>query len=123
MHLVSERIPENLVHDGELPSPETMARFLKTLRSQEHIRERNCALVLSSTQGFFRHVTLPAMTVSELELNLPYEFRDFISDNPDDYIYDYGSTRWFGMKRAVSFAWSCLLQPCRRSLCRRIPSC
>lgn len=89
MHLVSERIPENLVHDGELPSPETMAKYLKNLRGQEHIREKNCALVLSSTQCFFRHVTLPAMTVSELELNLPYEFRDFISDNPDDYIYDY----------------------------------
>lgn len=89
IHLVSERMPENMVRDGELPSPETMAKYLKDLRSQEHIREKQCALVLGSAQVFFRHVTLPAMTVSELELNLPYEFRDFISDNPDDYVYDY----------------------------------
>ena len=89
IHLASSRMPENMVRDGELPSPETMAKFLKDMRSEEHIRERNCALVLGSSQVFFRHVTLPAMTVPELELNLPYEFRDFINDNPDDYVYDY----------------------------------
>ena len=89
IHLASERMPENMVRDGELPSPETMAKFLKGFRDGERIREKQCALVLSSSQVFFRHVTLPAMTIPELELNLPYEFRDFISDNPDDYVYDY----------------------------------
>lgn len=89
VHLVSSRMPENMVRDGELPSPETMAKYLKDLRSQENVRDRECALVLGAAQVFFRHVTLPAMTTSELLLNLPYEFRDFISDNPDDYVYDY----------------------------------
>ena len=89
MKLISSRMPENMVRDGEVASPETMAKFLKDVRAEEHLRERNCALVLSSTQVFFRHVTLPAMTVPELKLNLPYEFRDFINENPDDYVYDY----------------------------------
>lgn len=89
MHLVSSRMPENMVNDGEMASPETMARFLKAVRSEERLSEKNCALVLESSQVFFRHVTLPAMTVPELLLNLPYEFRDFISDNPEDYVYDY----------------------------------
>lgn len=89
MRLVSVRMPENMVRDGDIASPETMAHFLKEVRAQERIHEKNCALVLGSSQVFFRHVTLPAMTIPELTLNLPYEFRDFISDNPDDYIYDY----------------------------------
>ena len=89
VHLVSSRMPENMIRDGELPSPETMAKYLKDLRSQENVRDRECVLVLGAAQVFFRHVTLPAMTTSELMLNLPYEFRDFISDNPDDYVYDY----------------------------------
>lgn len=89
MHLMSNRMPENMVRDGEMASPETMAKYLKNIRSDERIRERNCALVLSAAQVFFRHVTLPAMTIPELELNLPYEFRDFITGNPEDYVYDY----------------------------------
>lgn len=89
MRLISTRMPENMVRDGEMASPETMAQFLKGVRESEHVRDRNCALVLNPSQTFFRHVTLPRMTVSELMLNLPYEFRDFISEDPDSYIYDY----------------------------------
>ena len=89
MRLVSVRMPENLARSGEVVSPEAMAKFLSGIRSSEGIRERNCALVLDTTQVFFRRVTLPPMTIAELKLNLPYEFRDFISENPDDYVYDY----------------------------------
>jgi len=89
MRLVSARMPENLVTDDGVASPETMSKFLRSVRESEHIRERKCALVLNTTQVYFRHVTLPPMTISELELNLPYEFRDFIQDNPEDYVYDY----------------------------------
>ena len=89
MRLVSSRMPDNIVRDGEVASPETMAKFLKMVRSEERIRERNCSLVLGSSQVFFRHISLPAMSTSELELNLPYEFRDFISDDPEGYLYDY----------------------------------
>ena len=89
IRVVSTRMPENMVRDGEVASPETMAQFLSTVRSEEHLRTKDCALVLNSMQAFFRHVTLPPMTVPELKLNLPYEFRDFISGDPDAYVYDY----------------------------------
>ena len=89
MRLISRRLPENMVRDGEVASPETMATFLRALRQEEGIRERACALVVNSSQAFFRHVTLPPMNVSELMLNLPYEFRDFIADDPESYVYDY----------------------------------
>lgn len=93
IRLISSRMPENLVrtgdHDGEVASPETMAQFLKELRSSERIREKNCALVLAPSQVYFRHVTLPPMNIGELLLNLPYEFRDFVTGDPSEYVYDY----------------------------------
>ncbi len=89
MRLISTRMPENMVRDGEVTTPETMAVFLKGVRESEHVRIRDCALVLNPSQAFFRHVTLPPMTISELMLNLPYEFRDFINNDPENYVYDY----------------------------------
>ena len=89
MRLISTRMPENMVRDGEVTTPETMAVFLKEVRESERVKDRDCALVLNPSQAFFRHVTLPPMTVSELMLNLPYEFRDFINNDPENYVYDY----------------------------------
>lgn len=89
MRLISRRMPENMVNSGEVTAPETMASFLKDVRTAEHIHDRDCVLVLAESQTYFRHVTLPAMTVGELELNLPYEFRDFITGDPSEYTYDY----------------------------------
>jgi type IV pilus assembly protein PilM len=93
MRLISTRMPSNLVRTNEqgseVASPETMAKFLKEVRAKEHVREKNCALVLAPGQVYFRHVTLPPMTVSELVLNLPYEFRDFVTGDPSSYVYDY----------------------------------
>lgn len=87
---VTARLPEDMIDtDGRITAPETLAQVLKEARSKDHVRPRNCAIVLASEQCFFRHVTLPAMSVEELKLNLPYEFRDYIDDDPSSYIYDY----------------------------------
>lgn len=90
VRLVSQRMPENLVKDdGEVAAPELMGQFLKQFKSSERVKGKDCSLVLGPEQAFFRHVTLPDMTESELLLNLPYEFRDYIIDDPDSYVYDY----------------------------------
>ena len=89
IRLLSARLPENTTENGRVISPETLAAFLREVRTSQHVREKDCTLVLSSSQAFFRHVTLPAMSESEVTLNLPYEFRDFISEDPGEYVYDY----------------------------------
>lgn len=89
IRLVSSRMPENMTTDGRVTSPETMASFLRQVRTGQHVREKSCTLVLSSSQAFFRHVSLPAMNESEVALNLPYEFRDFVEGDPGEYAYDY----------------------------------
>lgn len=33
---------------------------------------------------------MPVMTVDQLKVNLPYEFRDYITEDKDSYFYDYG---------------------------------
>lgn len=89
LRLVASRLPENMVNDGDVVAPSTMSQFLKDIRDTEHIRERDCCVVLNESQAFFRHVSLPPMNESELKINLPYEFRDFIDGDPSEYVYDY----------------------------------
>ncbi|MFZ2755323.1 MAG: pilus assembly protein PilM [Atopobiaceae bacterium] len=89
VHLVSNRLPENMVSSDDVVAPETMAEFLRGIRDKEQIKARDCAVVLAESNAYFRHVTLPAMTIEELKLNLPYEFRDYIDGDPTDYVYDY----------------------------------
>ncbi|MEG0779311.1 MAG: pilus assembly protein PilM [Oscillospiraceae bacterium] len=87
--LHTEAIPQNLVREGRIVSPEAMAEVLKTALKAEKISIKNCALVLPPEQVFIRRTTMPYMTVSQLELNLPYEFHDYIQKDKDMYFYDY----------------------------------
>ena len=86
---IVRRLPENIMGKDGLVSPRVIIEFLKRLRAEEHIHTRDASIVLTEQSTFFRHVTLPAMTVSELKVNLPFEFHDFISENPDGYVFDY----------------------------------
>jgi len=81
--------PENLIRDGLPVSPEAMAVFFKEAASREGLRSRAWALSLSPAQSFTRCVTVPKMNLEQLELNLPYEFRDYITQGKEKYQYDY----------------------------------
>ena len=43
----------------------------------------------SSGICFLRNVTMPEMTAEQLVYNLPYEFRDYITDELKKYVFDY----------------------------------
>lgn len=87
--LVSRALPENMMDEDDLIAPETLATIIAELRKTEHIKTRDAVLVLDDNSTFFRHVTLPPMSDAELKLNLPYEFRDYIDEDPGNYVYDY----------------------------------
>lgn len=91
--LVSEPLPDQLVRDGRVVSPEAMAAFLKETVKKHRLSARRCALVLPASQAFARRTLLPAMTLEQLQLNLPYEFRDYITEEKDKYFYDYAVLR------------------------------
>lgn len=87
--LAIEPLPDNLLREGRIVSPEAMSVFLRDAVRKHRIPGRHCALVLPSNVAFSKTVTMPAMSVEQLRLNLPYEFRDYISLEKDKYVYDY----------------------------------
>lgn len=87
--LVVENMPDSLVRDGRIISMEATAEFLKEVASKEKVNIHSCGVILPSAVAFTRTMTLPTMSEEHLKLNLPYEFRDFITQEKDKYYYDY----------------------------------
>ena len=89
VRLVSRVLPENIIGDDDVIAPQTLASLIADMRKEEHVKARDVVMVLGDNNSFFRHVTLPPMTDAELKINLPYEFRDYIYEDPGTYVYDY----------------------------------
>jgi len=89
LQIAVEEVPENLVKDGRIISFEAMSDLIRETAQKNRIKTRDCAFLLHDRETFTRRLTMPAMTVDELTLNLPYEFRDFITDEKEKYLYDY----------------------------------
>ena len=84
-----KRMPEDLVREGKITAPAAMVQFLTEMRKENGIRPGPCALVLPSQVVIGHQVTMPVMSESELMLNLPFEFRDFVGKDGAKYDYDY----------------------------------
>lgn len=87
--MVAEKMPEDLVREGRPTSSAAMVDFLKTTMKRHGVRGGSCAMVLPSQLVIAHHVTMPLMSESELRLNLPFEFRDFVGKDGAKYDYDY----------------------------------
>ena len=83
-------MPRRLMRDGRLVSPEAMGELLAQTMKKNGIRCSKAAIVFSDEAVIVRSVTLPLMTEDQLALNLPYEFRDYITGELKDYVFDYG---------------------------------
>lgn len=81
--------PDNLVKDGRIVSYEAMGDFLSEALKENKITGKSCAVVIPASHTFLRRITMAAMTVQQLEVNLPYEFRDYLTEGKDKYYYDY----------------------------------
>lgn len=84
-----ERLPENLMLDGKISSPDTMSEIIRNLRKEYKIPGGNAALVLPYRAVITNSFSMPPMTDGELKLNLPFEFRDFVGQDGSKYHYDY----------------------------------
>ena len=85
-------IPSDLIND-RFPFSEEVINILKKALKSYKIKAKNCALVLPSSLVFTRKVTMPYMTIPLLMSNLPYEFRDYIGDDKNQYFYDYAVSK------------------------------
>ncbi|MCR5469136.1 MAG: pilus assembly protein PilM [Lachnospiraceae bacterium] len=86
---VAAPIPLNLIQDNRVVSEESMGEFIRSTMRENGIHCSEAAYVLSNENIYSRTVKMPKMTADQLRINLPYEFSDFISDEPSKYLYDY----------------------------------
>ena len=86
---VSVAMPNKLVQDGRVVSAETMGELIRTTMRENGMRARKAAIVLPNESTFVRNVNVPVMSADQLKYNLPFEFRDYITDELKDYTYDY----------------------------------
>lgn len=84
-----EPVPESLVKEGRIVSIETAAELIKSTMKKNGISASDCAFVLSSENIYIRNITMPIMSHDQLLYNIPFEFRDYISNDLKDYIFDY----------------------------------
>lgn len=82
-------LPENLVKGDMVQYWEPMAGFLRESLKGHGIRTKNAVFSVPLSALYVRTVELPLMTIKQLEINLPFEFHDYISNTSDDYYYDY----------------------------------
>jgi len=83
------QMPENLIRDGVIQMPNVLTDFLKGLKQEHHLPAGPCGMVVPDEVTVCRSITMPAMTEAQLEVNLPFEFSDYISSDPQKYVYDY----------------------------------
>lgn len=86
---VSVQMPEGLLKEGRIVSVETTGELIRKTMKENKIRCKEAAVVVSSGVCFLRNVTMPEMTADQLVYNLPYEFRDYITDELKKYVFDY----------------------------------
>ena len=86
-------MPENMMREGHVVSPETMGELIRKTMKERGIRAKDAALVLPNETVFIRNVIMPQMTAEQLQVNLPYEFRDYISSEMRTYFFDYAMIR------------------------------
>lgn len=85
----SVQMPEGLLKEGRIVSVETTGELIRKTMRENKIRCKEAAVVVSSGICFLRNVTMPEMTSDQLVYNLPYEFRDYITDELKKYTFDY----------------------------------
>ena len=85
----AKQMPENLVKEGMVQMPKMMTDFLKEIKKEFKLPKGDCGLVVPDELCVCRTLVLPAMTEEQLNVNLPFEFSDFITGKPQRYVYDY----------------------------------
>ncbi len=84
-----EPLPDGMVADSRIVSFDAMADFIRAVARKHRGLEKNVSFVVPAGSCITRHLHVPMMSEKELALNLPFEFRDYIIQGKDKYVYDY----------------------------------
>lgn len=86
---VCAALPDRLVSNGAIVSMDAMADFLRETAKSNGIPRTNAAVILPASVVFTRNVDVPAMTDAQLAYNLPFEFKDYLTQEKSLYYFDY----------------------------------
>ena len=84
-----EVMPDNIVMSGRIAAFHALSDYLRDTVRRNKIRVKDVAFALPSETYYIRRVKLPKMTAAQLQINLPYEFHDYLQDDTDQYVFDY----------------------------------
>lgn len=82
-------MPKKLLQEGRIISTETMGELVRNTMKKGGIRANNASLSLSGESVFVRALTVPQMTPDQLNYNIAYEFRDYITTELKECVFDY----------------------------------
>lgn len=82
-------MPLKLIKEGKAVSPQTMGELIRSTVKQYGLGCRNAAVCFANESVFVRNITVPQMTHDQLMYNIPFEFKDYLTDEPKNYVYDY----------------------------------
>ena len=82
-------MPMDLMKNNRITSLETMGELLRDALKKNRIRTGRAALVLPNELSYVRTVSTPVMNAEQLMYNIPFEFNDYIEDEPQNYLFDY----------------------------------
>lgn len=86
---VSVPMPKHLVKEGQIISDETIGELIRNTMRENGIRCKDAAFVIPSSNVYVKNVEMPVMTEEQLVYNLPFEFRDYITGEIREYLFDY----------------------------------
>lgn len=81
--------PENAVKDGEVIAFDGLSSVIHEVVKTNHLKEKKVAFTLPDASVYIDRFTMPYMSIKQLNFNLPYEFKDVVGKDKDDYLYDY----------------------------------
>ena len=87
--VVAVPMPHSLVKEGRVVSIDAMSDLIRSAMRDNGLHCTDGALVLPHDVAFVRNVIMPVMSGEQLTYNLPYEFRDYITEELSEYAFDY----------------------------------
>lgn len=86
---ICAEMPDSMVADGQIVAADAMSAFISETAKKNGIPKGDAAIILPPSQTYVRTITVPVMSEHQLSYNLPYEFKDYLTEEKNKYIYDY----------------------------------
>ncbi len=82
-------LPDNIVEGDRIVSMDAMADFIREKSKEASMSRGYAAVILPASLSYVKNITVPMMTEQQLMFNLPFEFKDYLTEEKNKYLFDY----------------------------------